>query len=287
VPQGRVSEASNLHRITFLEIKDRAKELLALYESCGLKMSSASGLAKLIQNAITLSDRWLANDMADMTMVNAFQAMQLLRIAEAALPLTNVTGRNRYLNRLMSGELDSFQRGPSAAKDTLWELELWALLKGKRANAVLKDPPDIVLHLGGSSLGIACKKVYSQRNVEKALSEAVSQVEHTHDVGVAALNVDELTPAHTVLKVRRESEMSRILQGHCVDFLRQHQKHFHKYLSTGRLIAAFVSVHVIADIQEWDAQFNNCRQSTVWVVPNLPPNKTRLLREFERIALER
>jgi hypothetical protein len=278
-------ESSDRRKTTFVHIKARAQEIAALYVDAGLKLPPTCALARLIENAKILSDRWLMNEMEGLSIVHAFHAMHLQRIADATLSLARVPERERYLESLTAGELDFFHRGASPAKDTLWELELWSLLRERRSAADLKDPPDIVLALGAKTLGIACKKIYSEKNVEKVLSQAVAQVEGSHDVGIAALNLDELTPANTVLKVNTEREMSQKLQNHCTEFIQRHERHFRKYLSTGRLVAALVSVHVIADVGEWDVPFNNCRQSTVWVIPGLVAEKETLVRQFQRIVV--
>jgi hypothetical protein len=138
----------------------------------------------------------------------------------------------------------------------------------------LQDPPDIVLNFNVGNLGIACKKIYSEKNVEKTLSQAVEQVED-FEVGVVAMNIDDLTPADTVLRVSNQREMDSILQRHSAEFLQRHERHFRKYLSKGRLVAALVSVHVIADVAEWRVRYNNSRQSTFWSIPGLDPARKR------------
>jgi hypothetical protein len=285
VPLGKVLESSDRRQTNFVQIKARAQEIEDLYRDAGLRLPRGCGLARLVENAKTLSDRWLMNEMEELSIVNAFYAMHLQRIADAVLPLSAQTERKRYLQSLISGDLDFFDRGASSAKDALWELELWALICDRGGIAELIDPPDIVVALGDKTLGIACKKIYSEKNIEKVLSQAVEQVEDHYDVGIAALNIDELTPAHTLLNAKTEREMARMLQRETAEFIRRHERHFRKYLSSGRLVAAVVSVHVIANIKEWDVPFNNCRQSTAWVIPGLSPEKAALVRQFQQIVV--
>lgn len=285
VPIGHVAESSDRSKTNFVQVKGRAQDIERLYASAGVLLPTSSGLGKLIANAKTLSDRWLCNEMEGITMVHAFYALHLQRVADAVLALVEVPTKERYLNSLTSGDIDFFSRGFSNAKDILWELELWSLLRERSASALLSDPPDIEVHFSDKKIGIACKKIYSENNVEKVLSQAVEQVEDDFDVGVVAINLDELVPGGTVLKVNTEQQMAVRLQQHCADFLGRHERHFRKYLSTGRLVAALVSVHVIADVAEWDVPFNNCRQSTVWTIPSLTAEKEALMRQFQRIVL--
>lgn len=284
-PSGSVSEASNRKKSNLLHVKARAQEIENLFATAGVTMSPTCGLAQLIGNAKTVADRWLCNQTADSSMIDVFYALHLDRLADAILPLRDVPSKEKYLNALTSGDLDCFSRQNSYAKNIFWELELWAILRRSCPSAALEDPPDIVLSLAGGTLGIACKKIYSEANVEKVLSEAVGQVEADFTVGVVALSLDELIPPETVLRVRNKTELDRFLQKHTDEFVARHERHFRKYLSSGRLVSALVSVSVIAHVLEWKVQFNNARSSLAWTIPDLAPEKEALLKQFRDIAV--
>jgi hypothetical protein len=285
IPNGSVSEASNRSKTNVLHVKSRAVEIEDLYADAGLTMSPTCGLAQLIDNAKLVADRWLTNQTANCTMIDVFYSLHLNRLADAILPLRDVPGKERYLNALTSGDLDCFSHQGSYAKNIFWELELWTILRRGCPSASLQDPPDIVLSLAGGTLGVACKKIYSEKNVEKVLSEAVRQVEGDFSVGVVALSLDELIPPETVLRVRNKMEMDRFLHKHIDDFITRHERHLRKYLSAGRLVSALVSVNVIADVLEWKVRFNNARSSLAWTIPGLPTEKEALLKQFRDIAL--
>lgn len=285
IPNGSVSEVSNRKKTNLLHIKSRAKDIEDLYGNTGVTIPPSCGLDQLIGNAKTLSDQWLINQTDDSSMVDVFYAIYLDRLADAILPLRDVPAREKYLNALPSGDLDCFSRQVSYAKNIFWELELWAILRRSCPSASLQDPLDIALTLAGGTLGIACKKIYSEKNVEKVLSEAVRQVETDFSVGVVALNLDELVPPKTVLRVRNQMEMDQFLNKYTDDFVSRHKRHFRKYLSSGRLVSAFVSVNVIAHVLEWKVQFNNARSSLIWTIPGLSPEKEALLKQFCDIAV--
>ena len=285
MPSGNVLEASSRKKTNFLHVKSKAKEIEDLYVSTGLTMSPACGLAQMIGNAKALADRWLSNQTADSSMIDVFYALHFDRIADAILPLRDVSGREKYLNALTSDELDFFSRKSSYAKNIFWEVELWSILRRGCPSAFLQDPPDISLQLSGGTLGVSCKKIYSEKNVEKVLSEAVAQVEADFDVGVVALNLDDLTPPDTILCVRNKTEMDSFLQKHTDDFLARHERYFRKYLASGRLVSALVSVNVIAHVLDWKVQFNNARSAVTWTIPGLAPEKEKLLKQFRDMAV--
>jgi hypothetical protein len=267
-----------------LKIKSDAEAVQNIYRRANTNLPLACELSRFIEKAKAVADSWISESGEGLPYADIFSAMHMKRLAQAIIPLNEHPDKSKYLRRLTAGEVDFFKRVESSAKNALWELELWSLLQSRCPASDLQDPPDIVLRLSGGALGIACKKIYSERNVEKVLSQAVRQVKD-FEVGIAALNIDDLTPADTVLRVNTEAEMARLLQQPCEEFLQRHERHFRKYLSKGRLVAALVSIHVIADVKEWKASLNNSRQSVIWTIPGLSPDKESLLEQFRQIVV--
>lgn len=277
IPQGMIRESSDRRSTNSLGIKERAEAVEALYAEADVSLSPVSALGKFIANAKDVSDRWLSGK--GQTYPEMFATMHMMRIGDAVLSLQGHPRRAHYLERLLAGEVDFFKRVESDAKNVLWELEFWATLKRRNAPAELQDPPDIVANLTGGTLGIACKKVYSEENFEKTLSQAVRQVKD-FEIGIVAINIDDVTPADTVLNARNHREMNRKLRGFCEAFLERHERHLRKYLSKERLVAALVSIHVVADVRAWRVRFNNAWSTTIWSLPELSPEKRALSRQF-------
>jgi hypothetical protein len=285
LPAGTSYEADTRRTTNFLYIKDRAKQIEALYAEAQVPIPETCGLRKLIDRAKLLADRWLMNQLDEASQIDVFYALHLDRLAEALLPLAGCPNRNRYLAKMTAGELDFFKRVSSHAKDILWELEAREMLRKRNPAATLQDPPDIILPLRGGVVGIACKKIYSEDNVEKTLSRAVAQVEGDFEVGVIAMNLDELLPGDQVLNARDRDEMLNSLQSHCAGFLSRHERHFRKYLASGRLVTAWATVSVIADVLNWKPRFNNATASTMWTIPGLDPAKASLMSQFREVAI--
>ncbi len=276
---GRESNFSQQDTSSYLTIKQKALELLEIYRQNGIVLPSTSYLSKLIEDAATLSDAWLCNDHSRVTPQHIFNAGQLDRVAAAAIRLGVSEQARKYLSGLLNGNLDLLSRERSIAKDTLWELELWNVLLEFGMHAILEEP-DIAVDFNGIKIGIACKKFYSENNVSKVLSEAVSQIEDSFDIGIIAINLDDLTPANSILKAASLDKLVEIIDKNNTDFIRNHERYFRKYLATGRAISAYVSTCVIADVESTKPRFFNARQSTVWAIPGLEADRDKQLRNF-------
>lgn len=279
IPSGFSSDLVQSSSKTYLEIKEKAKAIESLYTENNISLSPTCGLAGLINDAKALSDLWLTGQTALSTAL-LFRAGHLDRIASAILPLKAVPERAQYLNIFAAGNLDLFKRQKSKAKDTLWELELWAILNRLSFTANLTEPPDIVVNFEDAKIGIACKKFYSERHVQNVLSEAVAQIEATFDFGIVAVNLDDLVPADQVLRMPTQAAMGQFLNELNVRFLQTHERHFRKYLASGRLLSALVSTGVLADVYKERTRFINARQSIVWTIPGLPLEKEKQLKRF-------
>lgn len=278
VPLGYLTDSTDASSETFLSIKQKALEVERLYADSAVPLPVTCDLARLIGEAKSLSDSWLAGQRIEDTI--QFNAGHLKRIAEAILPLRSVEDRNRYLAAITSGSLSLHNREPSKAKDTLWEIELWEVLVRHGFNARLAEPPDIVLSFGGDLIGIACKKFYSAKNVSKVLSQAVEQIESNFQFGIVAANLDDLWPYEGAQIYKNLEAAGKAVGVFNEQFLTLHKRHFKKYLTSGRTIAALVSTDILAEIREGRARFNNAGQTTIWAVPGLEPEKEKQLKRF-------
>ena len=283
--EGTISDLSQSSSQTYLHIKDKALAIEHLYEDNDVPLSPTSGLAGLIADAKTLSDSWLIGQVDKHPITLLFHAAHLNRIADAILLIVDVSDRARFLEALASGSLDLLERNRSTAKDVLWELELWAILKHRSFDATLEEPPDIVVKFADSKIGIACKKLYSQKHVQNVLSEAVAQIESSFDFGIVAINIDDLLPANQILKTPTQETMAQYINDVNTRFLRAHERHFRKYLTSGRVISALISTSVLADVYLASTRLNIARQSTVWTIPGLPLEKERQLKNFYNMLM--
>jgi len=274
---GTTSAFTSVDSSPYVGIKTRALSLVDLFRSHGLDRRRSPSLTLLVDMTVALSDLWDRGFAEEATFAHLLAAAQVERIATAALSRAEVSGS--ILRGLLTGSLDLLGRERSKAKDTLWELELFRILVGHQIDARL-DEPDLSVRFSGAPVGFACKKIYSEANVSKVLSNAVAQIEREGEFGIIALNLDDLVPEKAILKAPTLAAMSSMLEERNNAFLRAHERHLRKYLTPGRAISALISCAVIADVENAENRFMNARQTTVWQIPGIPEAKAEQMNQF-------
>lgn len=274
---GTTSAFTSVDSSPYAGIKARALSLVDLFKSHGLDSRRSPSFTLLVDMTVAMSDSWDRGLAEEITFAHMLAAAQVERIATAALAAAEVPGS--VLRGLLMGSLDLLSRERSKAKDTLWELELFRILVSHQIDARL-DEPDLSVRFSGAPVGFACKKIYSEANVSKVLSNAVAQIERDGEFGIIALNLDDLLPEKAILKAPTLAAMSSILEGRNNAFLRAHERHLRKYLTPGRAISALVSCAAIADVENAENRFMNARQTTVWQIPGIPEAKAEQMNQF-------
>jgi hypothetical protein len=285
IPAGIASNLSESSSQTYLHIKEKAKDVEQLYHSNNIPLPAGCALARLVNDAKTFSDAWFMDNKAVANWQLLFRVACFDRIADAILPLVTVPDRAKYLTVLTSGSLDLQQRDQSKAKDILWEIELWSTLRKRGIIATLHEP-DLVVHFKNATIGIACKKVYSENNIAKVLSEGVEQIEATHDFGILAVNIDDLIPADQILNATTQESMGQMIEQMNQTFFNNHIRHFVRYLNPGRVIAALVSTSLLAELSSHKPSLIIGSQITIRAVPGLPMEKSRQLQRFYSQLME-
>jgi len=91
-----------------------------------------------------------------------------------------------------------------------------------------------------------------------------------------------LLPENSVLNAKTFSELSDKLHSENMRFIREHERHFLKYLSTSRIIAVIVSSSTVSDIHDESPKFNNASQWAIWTVPDLKPGHKKQIDDFRQ-----
>lgn len=279
VQSGTTSLFSVEDNVPHNQTRDSALALKTLLEANGLSIGKSPTLLKLFSDTVSRSEARDAGTLDGISYEHVFSAAQMERIARAAEILSTVPNAQPHLTDLLGGSINLLDRKRSKAKDTLWELELLRMLLDIGINAQLGEP-DLVLEFEGAKVGVACKKLYSEANVSKVLSQAVAQIERGFDFGIVALNLDDLLPANMLLQAPTIESMASVLEERLNSFMRAHERHLRRYLEPGRAMTALVSCAALADISSANPRFLNARQSIAWHIPGLPSAKNQQMANF-------
>lgn len=247
----------------FFKLSAQAGEIENLYAERGVRLPAECTLAIWIANVRSIADKRATSPESGHTPMEHFQAIQLYRVTDAILALRDVKGGESYLRKI-TANLDFFTPERSVAKDIFWELELWWMIRRKLPTAKLMDPPDIMLNLDGGALGLACKSVYSEASVEKALSTGVKQITGNCDAGVVAFNIDSLLPPACVIKAKDKEGLDQLMHPKIDGFIKRHRRHIDRYLNQRRLAAVAVCISGVGEIHGWSVPFNTVRSTLIY-----------------------
>jgi hypothetical protein len=260
---GHTSEFSSANTNSLAAIAGYAIRLRAMYADFGLALRRSPSLTALIEDTELLGDPGVEG----CTFPQLFSALQIQRIADAVLPLASEPNIRHKAAETLDGDINLLGRNRSKAKDTLWELELRRVLSKWGIETAFAEP-DLIVTLAGAGVGVACKKLYSEANVEKVLSQAVRQIERNCSAGIVALDIGDLMPAGAILQVRSVAGMDAGLNAHNDGFMLRHERHLRKYLEPARAISVVVSCSSLVDIADHEPQFFTARQTTMWTIPS-------------------
>ena len=272
-------EKSDKQRFRHEAIREKVNGIERIYSNANIRISSSHQLFGLLNDAKELAAEWSKGDIAETDMNKLFSALHVERIYSGIQLLETEKNKEKYLKDLLNGTLNFFERDTSHAKSILWELEAFTKIK-KAIPETYLDEPDIVFDIDQFRIAVPCKKVFSEKGVPKVLSNAVSQIENEHEFGIVAINIDDLIPESKLLKARTFDEAGDRLHTQNMDFLERQERHFLKYLSTSRIVAAIASTSMVTDILDESPKFNNFSQWAIWTIPGLKPNHKKAIDKF-------
>jgi hypothetical protein len=279
VQTGSTSLFSSENSSSFHKIGEHALTLKALFERHGLSIDSSPTLAELFTQTLNGSKTIDGAAFGRITFNDVFGAAQMDRVSSAALLLEDEGNAYPYLLALLKGSINLLHREQSKAKDTLWELELLKIFRNIGIKASLEEP-DIVVEFKGAKIGIACKKFYSEANVSKVLSIAISQIERAFDFGIVAVNLDDLLPEDQLVCAATIESASAMLEKRLLTFMKKHERHLRRYLEPGRAMTALVSCGALVDVQTEKPRFQNARQTVAWHIPGQTTENRKQVQNF-------
>lgn len=266
VPVGSTTEANFFSKTSVASTYINAGEMLQLFRRNGFDPSRSSSLMTLLDQASDSGE----TPGEQVSYGQLFASLQLRRVIDAVETISNDPSLPRLLFEMLDGTLDLLARAQSKAKDTLWEIELLRIFRANGINAEFGEP-DLLLAASAAPVGVACKKLYSTANFSKVLSSAVSQIQRSRNLGIVAVNIDDLIPANSILKAATPDVATKMLDKKIYGFMVEHERHLRKYIEPGRAIAVIVSCAALADLYQTDPRFCNVRQTVAWHIPSISP----------------
>lgn len=266
VPVGSTTEANSFSKFSVTSTYLDSTKMLQFFRSNGVDPSRSTSLMRLI--AQTSDSGGIPG--AQVSHEQIFASLQLRRIIDAVNAIADDPSLPRLLAELLDGTLDLLARGQSKAKDTLWEIELLRILRSNGISSGFGEP-DLLLTVSADPVGVACKKLYSEANFSKVISRAVAQIQRSLNLGIVAVNLDDLMPENSILKAPTPDIAAKMLDKRIYTFMAEHERHLRKYIEPGRAIAVIVSCAVLADLDQNNPRFCNVRQTNAWHIPSISP----------------
>ena len=269
---------------TYSTMQDEANALRERFRIHSVRINKQSSLARLFSSLDTLNREWERNQARDIKSREdiLWDAMDLGEVCVALSPLAGSPNERAILRTVASGTLGMFERGFSEAKNKLWELQLFRRAKEGGLDVRLEEP-DIVWWTGSDRTGIACKRVYSLRNMEKRIQEAVYQIGDSTKYGFVAINADELIPSSACPltgTLAETSEYLQVLNSRTMAFV---ERRCLRYFSSDRMSGIIVGSS--CKVRTPQGPYLNSQWLT-WTHPNLSVEHKRRVGEF-KIVLER
>lgn len=254
---------------TFEDVALLVEETKLVIGGMGINIGDGSALNKVFQDTFKVVSLWPGSkDKIRFSML--LNLLNADKICSAITALKDDPALRTPLSRIARSDMNLNGRAISKGKDALWELVLLSVIKKALIHAELKDPPDIILDMDFGKYSIACKKIYSESNVNKLLSIGAKQIVGSGNKGIVAFNIDELTPADSILQLAQGDASLRRLAKFNDEFIQRHHSQFLRYVKSKKIDGVLVSTSVPADLKTDSRRLNNLTQYTFWT----PTDKT-------------
>jgi hypothetical protein len=277
-----IEELSSRDRISLAELALLGQSVRALFAELQIDIRPLSTLSVLLSRLDQVAEQWQRGEGQDVaTMIDVTTA---LRVIEAILAAKEEPlARDCYL-RIASKDVNLFSPAQSQGKDALWELQLLSILR-LRGMTVSLGEPDLNVAIADLTIPIACKRIYSPKNLESQLRSAGSQLKRHGIGGIAALNIDAQLPVGHLIVTATTLDASRVLQREAQKFLIAHQSVIRRMIKAGKFDAVLVSVSCPMDNLKVRPRFNVGTESFLWSPIGVATPEATMRIELLRMAM--
>ena len=194
---------------------ERAREAFSRKK---VKIRQGSSLDQLFSNASSrLKGKKHVNALAEID--NKFVAF----FSGIIIAVEDEPGIKGIFEIIAGSDMTTSSRSQSRGKDMLWELTMLTYLRIAAIPSKIAEP-DIVTNFGFGDYGMACKKIYSENSVEKAIKKGITQLRNSNLRGAIALNLDDLfTPPNRLPYASSQDFFRHMLSDYIEKFLLRHE----------------------------------------------------------------
>lgn len=257
---------------TYAAVRATVERVKAAIEQRDFNCRPNSALGSLFRKAQMLDEQWRAQT-DEQDVLTLMQADDAVRIAQAVEAVLDDPQAAEPIRRITKSDMHLTTRQPSQGKDSLWELDLLALLRRRGVQVRLQEPPDLATTLPGllGDYGFACKKVYGEGSVASQLRKGCNQLRAMGSPGFVAFNLDDLTPERSLLVQPTRQAANDHLHSLNIEFMKRHQLAFQDAVMAGKCDGVLLATTAQADVAGMSPRFNRVTEITLWTVQEASP----------------
>ncbi|MFH2056677.1 MAG: hypothetical protein ABIJ61_12010 [bacterium] len=176
------------------------------------------------------------------------KVLECQRLATAVRWARSEPNLARHMERLLRGSVDPTAKKRTAAKDKAFELIMHSIFNSSGICARLAEP-DIVFALEGREYSIACKCLYSPKNIQKQISRAKRQIVESGRRGLIAMSIENVVRLKDLLFVPDLEALNDRITRAAGAFAKHYDTQFAKWINTAKVIGLMMSLSSLITVQ--------------------------------------
>lgn len=228
----------------------------------GIQINANSSLNSILCSAEAACTSTAPDDRFSANIIIALTAQ---RLCESLIYSLDRRMGSAAIMRLCRNSVDLSAREKSQGKDALFELELLAAL-GLQNIATEVAEPDLVATIEGERIGIACKKIYSEKKIHDRLRHGYRQITNTQLPGIVAFNLDDLLQGNSLLQAESKDQALAVLERYVVNLVDKNTRTLGEPIARHRCDAVLFSLSYPCHIPTNHPSLVNVTYKYMWTI---------------------
>ncbi|WP_155651199.1 hypothetical protein [Burkholderia stagnalis] len=269
------------NKYSYDDVAARIDRVRSAFSERGWRINDGSPMGRLFKHTEKFARDWKTKDRDQIDPLTVVQAGHAHRITAAVLHALDNPAAHQTLHRMHAKPfvLGSVER--STGKDLLWELELYYRLS-LQGTTVRLEEPDLIADFEPWPCSIACKKIYSEKNLDRTLAKGASQIAKSGNHGIVALNIEDLVPTEQLRVCRTTGELLEIGRSTAAAFCTRNASKLRKLVDLGKVDGYLVALAVSAQVLESTTGFVTLHWATIWTTQEAPAGTSERLAEVKK-----